>query len=839
MVTYGLRGGLQNLENRLEEVPDIHVQSPFFFFASNDTSGKRGHFAVLGFRYADVLVVALSFATGSVISFWAGMIDTIISVIFSMTSCGGVPAQSVMKCMTRSSTNKLFMPFKDLEREFCSSRKLFKTLSLEKSRSPKFNLFFDIEENSEEEVTETMAETMEEYMSKTRANYGSGIARPKIDDKDHFKLKGQFLKELRDNTFSGSDHEDANKHIEKVREIVDLFHIPNITQDQYCPPARIAMKMEEINNFQQEPDETLYQAWEIFKELLMKCPQHYLIEMQDVILFYNGLEYLTRQILDLKGVIATKTTADAKAAIQEMAEYSQKCHNGTSKTRSTETFDGLAAIQEQLNNLGRKIKKVNEKVYAAQRHEENSNFIKEIRASTDAAIRNQGASIKTLEIQIRKISKVLQKRGFGSLPSSTETNLRDHVKSISTTVEADMTPIRHIGSSQYAVSAQQNSKLMFESRQATIPFPSHLNDYYCDEKNRSYKPQCLDAYSYRSTCIDDSLPQKEKDLGSFTLPCYINNVCFKNALADLGASISVMPLSTYLNLGLGELAHTKLIVELVDITVKHPKGIAKNVLLGIGKFVFPVDFIILDMLEDVKVPLILERPFLSTAHAKINVFKRKITLRVGDEKIFFKSVKPASSLIKRVYMLSLRERIELDLEARLMGETLVLKRSLDLLYGDYIELNDLNVPLELRRDQVDNLMPIIKEGEVFDRPMIDEARYRNENKMVSKIIRYPNGYNKDQKICIGYAYNLKFSCMVGFELVHANFFPNLPINVMSKRFYNSIMKDKIEFRGRNELGNFANVFIGNFYVITDFIVVEDMDPYLDKGMGEVEVGEPF
>ncbi|GKC44775.1 hypothetical protein Tco_1062497, partial [Tanacetum coccineum] len=68
--------------------------------------------------------------------------------------------------------------------------------------------------------------------SKTRAGYGSGIARPKIEDKDNFELKGQFLKELCTNTFSGSDHEDANEHIEKVLEIVDLFHIPNITIDQ-------------------------------------------------------------------------------------------------------------------------------------------------------------------------------------------------------------------------------------------------------------------------------------------------------------------------------------------------------------------------------------------------------------------------------------------------------------------------------------------------------------------------------------------------------------------------------------------------------------------------------
>ncbi|GKF12688.1 reverse transcriptase domain-containing protein, partial [Tanacetum coccineum] len=168
----------------------------------------------------------------------------------------------------------------------------FKTLSLDELRSPDFNLHSD-QEYSEEEVTETMAKTMEQYMRNTRADYGSGFARPKIEDKDNFELKGQFLKELRTNTFSGSNHEDANEHIEK-----------------------------EINNFQQEPDENLYQAWERFKELLMKCPQHYLTEMHEVVLFYNGLDVPTRQILDSRGAIPSKTAADAKIAIQEMAEYS-------------------------------------------------------------------------------------------------------------------------------------------------------------------------------------------------------------------------------------------------------------------------------------------------------------------------------------------------------------------------------------------------------------------------------------------------------------------------------------------------------------------------------------
>ncbi|GJV83760.1 hypothetical protein Tco_1523658 [Tanacetum coccineum] len=402
--------------------------------------------------------------------------------------------------MTRSLTKELFTPFKNSEPEFCSSRNLFKTTSLDESSSPEFDLFSNLEEHYEEEVAGTMAKTMEEYMCKTQ--------------------------ELHDNTFSGSDHEDANEHIEKVLEIVDLFHIPNITQDQimirafpmsltgavsrwlrnkpsgsittwedlktkflnkYCPLAQTTKKMEEINNFQQEPDETLYQACERFIELLMKYPQHYLTDMQEVILFYNGLEVLTRQILDSKGDIPTKTVADETTAIQEMAKYSQKWHNETFRTRSIETSNGLAATKAQLNNLGREIKKVNEKVYAAQ-----------VGCELYAAIRNQGASIKALEIQIGQMSKVLQDRGSRSLPSSTETNRRYHVNSISMTVETDTTPIRRIGSTRYTVSAQQNR--------------------------------------------------------------------------------------------LGELAHTKLTVELADRTVKHPKGITENILVGIDDYPSNCDF---------------------------------------------------------------------------------------------------------------------------------------------------------------------------------------------------------------------------------------------------------
>ncbi|GJU75401.1 hypothetical protein Tco_1272471 [Tanacetum coccineum] len=141
-----------------------------------------------------------------------------------------LPRYNVMH--DKSSTNKLFTPLEKPERVFRSKRRLFETPGLVKLNSPEFGLFSDIEERSKEEATEIMTETMKQYMSTTRGDYGSGVTRPKINTDTHFELNGQFLKEHRDNIFSGSEHEDANEHIEKVLEIVDLFHIPNITQDQ-------------------------------------------------------------------------------------------------------------------------------------------------------------------------------------------------------------------------------------------------------------------------------------------------------------------------------------------------------------------------------------------------------------------------------------------------------------------------------------------------------------------------------------------------------------------------------------------------------------------------------
>ncbi|GJS13929.1 reverse transcriptase domain-containing protein [Tanacetum coccineum] len=133
----------------------------------------------------------------------------------------------------------------------------------------------------------------------------------------------------------------------------------------------------------------------------------------------------------------------------------------------------------------------------------------------------------------------------------------------------------------------------------------------------------------------NKLPSKEKDPRSFTIPCDIGNLHINNALADLGASISLMPYTMYEKLGLGEPKPTRMSLELADRSIEYLRGIAENVLIKIDKFILPINFVILDMREDSKIPINLGRLFLATTRAMINVFNKKITLRVGNEEVIF------------------------------------------------------------------------------------------------------------------------------------------------------------------------------------------------------------
>ncbi|GJR42724.1 reverse transcriptase domain-containing protein [Tanacetum coccineum] len=152
------------------------------------------------------------------------------------------------------------------------------------------------------------------------------------------------------------------------------------------------------------------------------------------------------------------------------------------------------------------------------------------------------------------------------------------------------------------------------------------------EKNLS---RIAESIHGRGVVVLNKVPPKENDPGGFTIPCVIGQSGITKALPDLGASINLMPYSMFLRLNLGALKPTRICIELANKTTQFPKGIAENVVVKIDKFVFPIDFVILDMEEDHKIPIILGRPFLATTHAMIDVFNKKISFKVGDEIITF------------------------------------------------------------------------------------------------------------------------------------------------------------------------------------------------------------
>ena len=130
----------------------------------------------------------------------------------------------------------------------------------------------------------------------------------------------------------------------------------------------------------------------------------------------------------------------------------------------------------------------------------------------------------------------------------------------------------------------------------------------------------------KCSAIQKKLPNKLKDPSSFTIPCVIGEHTFSWALCDLETSINLMPLSVVKKLKLGELTPTTFSLQMADRSLTYLKGIIEDVLVKVDKFIFLVDFVVLDMEEDHEVPLKLGRLFLVPSQALIDEKNGELTL---------------------------------------------------------------------------------------------------------------------------------------------------------------------------------------------------------------------
>ncbi|XP_062161981.1 uncharacterized protein LOC133869015 [Alnus glutinosa] len=305
-------------------------------------------------------------------------------------------------------------------------------------------------------------------------------------------------------------------------------------------------------------------------------------------------------------------------------------------------------------------------------------FQQETKASIQSLENQTKASIQSLENQMGQVVTAISKleaQNSGKLPSQTVINPRENVSSIilrseqekEKNVVADgdfpndddvpkrkfpplsdykpVPPFPQALTEKY----ERNSDLYetFRRCELNIPLLDAIKQVPCyakflkalcthkrEQKLKRYEKVKVGENVY--AVIQRKLPAKCKDPGMFTIPCVIGNMRFEKAMADLGASINVMPYSIYASLKLGPLLKTGVVIQLADRSIAYPKGVVEDVLVQINDLVFPADFYVLDMENgDQTAPILLGRPFLKTSKTKIDVNSGTITMEFDGEIIKF------------------------------------------------------------------------------------------------------------------------------------------------------------------------------------------------------------
>ena len=326
-------------------------------------------------------------------------------------------------------------------------------------------------------------------------------------------------------------------------------------------------------------------------------------------------------------------------------------------------------------------------------HEQKLSDLEAFKSDTQVFQKNTSTSLKNLETQVGQLTLNMPNRSKGTFPSDTQKNPKDCMavqlrsgkevgnnrkKERKEETEEEQEETRKEGeksiqTEQPEGSNEHKQKERVPAYTPTVPFPQRLQKAKREEqfsrfldifkkieinipfaevinqmptyakilkeilskKRKIAEEGIVNLTATCSAVIQQKLPAKMKDLGSFTIPCSIGEYEFKKTLCDSGASINLMPLSVVQRLSLGELIPTAITLKMANRSMSQPERVLEDVLVKVGKFIFPVDFVIMKMEEDTQVPLLLGRPFLATGAALIDVQKGELTLRVGNEVVHF------------------------------------------------------------------------------------------------------------------------------------------------------------------------------------------------------------
>ncbi|KAL5762934.1 hypothetical protein ACOSP7_019198 [Xanthoceras sorbifolium] len=517
-------------------------------------------------------------------------------------------------------------------------------------------------------------------------------------------------------TFHGLDSENPYLHIREFEEVVATFHSqPNVLDsirlkffpfslkdkakswlyslrprsigtwaemteaffNKYFPHHKTNNLKRQISTFSQKDSETLYQAWERFKELLNMCPHHGYENWRIVSYFYEGLTPRERQFIEMmcNGDFLLK---DPDEAIDYLNDLAEKAHTWTGPSIADSTnrskAGGIYYLREE-DNLKSQVEVLSRKLQALEtkdskipqtvaRVESQDNCF--VCGGVDHLAQERGKipsqphpnpmgqhmaetsknaeNVKEVNAVTTRSGKVLDEPTLPSPPvNKSSTNPDDalleekkkkppiHVP-FPQALQTGKLPGNHGEILEHLQQVKVNLPLLHMIKQ--VPAYAKVIKDLCTMKKKHNVKKTAFLTEQVSAVIEQKTPPKYKDPGCPTISCHIGTHEFGHALLDLGASVNLMPYSVYLRLGLGEIKPTSVVLQLADRSVRKPRGVVEDVLLQIDKFYYPVDFIVLDTQSMVdmesKIPLILGRPFLATANALINCRNGLMKLTFGN-----------------------------------------------------------------------------------------------------------------------------------------------------------------------------------------------------------------
>nr|GEX08995.1 hypothetical protein [Tanacetum cinerariifolium] len=378
--------------------------------------------------------------------------------------------------------------------------------------------------------------------------------------------------------------------------------------------------------------------WERYKDLLRACPHHDFTELHQLDTFYNALNLADQDSLNVAagGNLLEKSPQDALTII----ENKSKVRNSRSKPIASPVKAYDINSSSEIAKLNHAVNQQTSACLAA-----GGNTFPEFRDNIQgyvlaaASNYNQG----NLGYRPQGVANQMRPPGSGSLPSNAVANPKGELKSI-TTRSGLVTDGPTVPTPPKFVTLEVGERVeetytdpdlaeyTIKQEKDEVQIQKFWHMFKQLHLNITLAEALVHLNENCSAVILKKLPEKLGDPEKFLISCGFSELKCK-ALADLGASINLMPLSVWKELGLPELIPTRMTFELANRAICTLVGIARDVFVSVGKFTFPAEFVVVDCKSDPKVPFILGIPFLRTARALIDVHGEEMILRDGDERL--------------------------------------------------------------------------------------------------------------------------------------------------------------------------------------------------------------